>query len=182
MILEQSPKKTEALKILDALDIMDYLNSYGDARVVGSVALDLIVKLDLDVHVLLLLKSPMELAQEIIPILLSRKGVREIRLTDYRQSNEGLKIGIDSYPSMSGTWSIDIWLTEKVYTTGFLDVLRLSHRITLENRKTILKLKWHYHQRGKLRDGISKEIYEAVIYHDVKSVGEFEAYRKTSET
>ncbi|MBD3405421.1 MAG: hypothetical protein GF411_04690 [Candidatus Lokiarchaeota archaeon] len=164
---------------MKTLDIMDYLNSYGDARIVGSVALDLIVKLDLDVHVLLLLKSPMDLALELIPILLSRDGVGEVRLTDYRDSSEGLKISVDSYLGKSGTWSLDIWLTEKVYTTGFLDVLRLSHRIDSTTRKIILKLKWHYHQRGNLQDGISKEIYEAVIYHDVKTVHEFEHYRKT---
>jgi hypothetical protein len=44
--------KREAERIIEELDLLRLLSTYGEARIVGSVALDLIVKLDIDIHLL----------------------------------------------------------------------------------------------------------------------------------
>jgi catabolite regulation protein CreA len=44
--------KREAERIIEELDLLRLLSAYGEARIVGSVALDLIVKLDIDIHLL----------------------------------------------------------------------------------------------------------------------------------
>ena len=60
MIESSSPKmiaksklKIEAEKIIDELKLLELLAHHGQVRVVGSVALDLISKLDIDVHILI---------------------------------------------------------------------------------------------------------------------------------
>lgn len=44
--------KTEAENIVAYLKLLDYLQQFGKVGIAGSVALDLIVKPDIDVHVL----------------------------------------------------------------------------------------------------------------------------------
>ncbi|MGY5874776.1 MAG: hypothetical protein RTU30_03425 [Candidatus Thorarchaeota archaeon] len=165
--------KREAEQIIEDLDIMDYLNSYGEARVVGSVALDLIVKKDIDIHVLLKLKKPLAFAMELSPILLDRNEIREVRVTDYSERSS-IKVTIDDYPGLTGSWSIDFWLTSDPATTGFESTDQLNQTLTEEQRQIILELKWHYHLQGLLRDGMSSRIYESVVNSDVKTIEEFE--------
>ena len=47
-----TPLKSEAEGIVRKLSLLELLRRYGEARVVGSVALDLVVKKDIDIHVL----------------------------------------------------------------------------------------------------------------------------------
>jgi len=49
--LSKDSLKREAEKIISELDLVRLLSAYGEARVVGSVAQDL-VKLDIDLHLL----------------------------------------------------------------------------------------------------------------------------------
>ncbi|MGY5853926.1 MAG: hypothetical protein RTU92_10195 [Candidatus Thorarchaeota archaeon] len=165
--------KREAEQIIEDLDIMDFLNSYGVARVVGSVALDLIVKKDIDIHVLLKLKEPLTFAMNLSPILLDKSKIREVRVTDYSERSS-IKVTIDDYPGLTGSWSIDFWLTSDSSTTGFTSTVKLNHTLTEKQRRVILDLKWHYHLQGLLRDGMSSRIYDSVVNNGVKTLEEFE--------
>lgn len=165
--------KREAEQIIEDLDILDYLNSYGVARVVGSVALDLIVKKDIDIHVLLRLRAPLAFAMDLSPILLDKREVREVRVTDYSERSS-IKVTIDDYPGLTGSWSIDFWLTSDPSTTAFEATAQLNHTLTEEQRRVILDLKWHYHLQGLLRDGMSSRIYDSVVNNSVKTIEEFE--------
>ncbi|MHA1909569.1 MAG: hypothetical protein ACW98Y_19880 [Candidatus Thorarchaeota archaeon] len=165
--------KHEAEKIIEDLDIMDYLNSYGVARIVGSVALDLIVKKDIDIHVHLKLRNPLAFAMDLSPILLDKSEVREVRVTDYSERS-AIKVAIDDYPGLTGSWSIDFWLTSDLSTTGFDLTAKLNQTLTEEQRQAILNLKWHYHLQGLLRDGMSSRIYDSVVNNGVTTIDEFE--------
>ena len=99
---EFSELRKEALQIVERLGLLSLLNAYGEARIVGSVALDLIVKRDLDIHVLLEAYTPMEVAQELVHELLCIDGIREVRITDYRDDGGGIKVGIDETPGSRG--------------------------------------------------------------------------------
>ena len=169
-MIATSMLKVEAEKIIEELELLELLAQHGEARVVGSVAYDLIVKLDIDIH--LLLEEGTDLLNTVDCIyhqLLDCEHIREVRISDYREQY-ALKIGIDKYPGASGDWSIDIWATDKSEETAFEYVDGLRKALRPEHRKAILCIKRHYHKRGQLRDGISTFIYQAVISDGVRTI------------
>jgi len=153
---------------------MGLLERYGETQVVGSVVLELIVKLDLDIHVLLPHGDLMNVTNKITTELLNTEGIREVRISDYRRTNNGIKIGIDECPAPSGNWTIDIWLTKDWTTTGFANTERINADLTPKHREIVLRLKQHYYDKGLLRDGISSKIYDAVL-NGVTTIDEFES-------
>ena len=113
-----SALRAEALGIVAELDLLGRLCPLGRAEIVGSVALDLVVKRDIDVHVLLAEPGLYPAADAVTHDLLDHPRVREVRITDYRAQGS-LKVAVDAYPGASGDWSIDIWLTERPEETAF---------------------------------------------------------------
>lgn len=170
--MSESPLKREAERIIEELDLLRLLSAYGEARIVGSVALDLIVKLDIDIHLLVDNPDVLEVANGISNSLLTYENVPEVRIT--KILGHGIKIGVDKYPSGSGDWSIDILVTNNPNSTAFDSVERLRASLTPEQRETILALKRHYYAEGRLRDGMSHSIYTAVIERGVRTIDEFE--------
>jgi len=57
----------------------------------------------------------------------------------------------------------------------------LQSRLLPEHRQAIMDIKRHYHQEGQLGDGLSREIYRAVLDHNVRTVGDFKGYLQESE-
>jgi hypothetical protein len=172
----KSDLKAEAEKIIGELRLIDLLSRYGKAGVVGSVAYDLIVKLDIDIH--LLIPEGTDLLNTVDSIyhqLLDHEHVREVRISDYREDH-AVKIGIDRYPEKSGDWSIDIWVTDRVEETAFEYVDNLRKALRPEHREAILGIKEYYHKLGQLRDGMSVLIYEAVIDNSVRTLEEFKRF------
>ncbi|MFW9968530.1 MAG: hypothetical protein ACFFEA_15385 [Candidatus Thorarchaeota archaeon] len=172
---EKSRLRIEAEQIIEDLDIMGLLNAYGHARIVGSVALDLIVKRDIDIHALVLLRDTIEMAQHLMSMLLKAEGVNEVTVKDYRE-RASLKVGIDEYQGPSGPWSIDIWLTTDVSTTGFAIVDELEKSLDENMREVILNIKRHYHIRDLLQNGLSSLIHRAVTEGGVQNANEFEQW------
>ena len=103
-----------AWSIIDELGLVEMLRKYGETKIVGSVALNLIVKPDIDIHVLVEEADILEVSNQILPELFSRDKINEVRVTDYRDTSDGIKLGIDGYPDTSGPWDIDIWITNNV--------------------------------------------------------------------
>jgi hypothetical protein len=62
---------------------------------------------------------------------------------------------------------------------GFEKTKILKEKLTEEQRSAILKLKEYYHNLGVLRNGLSSRIYDAVFYHDVKTIQDFKEYLPT---
>ena len=164
--------KIEAERVIETLGLLDSLRPYGEARVVGSVALDMVVKRDIDIHVLTKTPKLIETAGHVHNLLLSKSGVSGVHVTDY-SGRGGVKVGVERYPGPSGDWSIDIWLTNHRESTGFDLVDRLAKALTPEQRAAILRIKRHYHKRGLLCDGISASIYDAVIKRGARTIGDF---------
>ena len=172
MVEESSSLKQEAEQIVWDLAILEFLQRYGEAQLVGSVALDLVVKRDVDLHVLVDIPDLLGVVDAVYRYLLKQEHIHEVRISDYRERG-GVKVGVDAYAGISGDWSIDIWVTDQAETTGFELVNRLRERLKPEHRKVILEIKREKHRQGQLRDGLSKLIYEAVVEKGVRSVGEF---------
>ncbi len=170
--------KEEALQVIEDLDIMDLLRSYGEAEIVGSVALDLIVKRDIDIHVLVSLQDPFGLAGEILPVLLDKKWSRNIRVDKFTREN-AVKVALDAYPGPTGPWDIDIWITNDITSTAFEATQKLQEELTSVQRESILQIKEYYHSLGVLRNGLSSRIYDAVVNNGVRTVQDFKNYLPT---
>jgi len=171
--------RDEAFAVIGELNLLDILKEQGETELVGSVALDLIVKPDIDFH--LLTKDPDLLGKvnEVYSILLEHQKISEIRISDYRP--EGVKIGIDQFPGENRSWDIDIWISDKSESIAFEQTKTILSKLTVENRRIIIELKQHYYGLGQLRNGLSLKIYNAVLSHDVKNVDEFERYLATTD-
>jgi len=172
--------RAEALDIVADLDLLARLGRLGRAEIVGSVALDLVVKRDIDVHVLLKEPGLYAAADAVIHDLLDHPRVREVRITEHRAQGS-LKVAVDAYPGASDDWSIDIWLTERPEETAFARRDELLAALTAEHRAVILAIKSHYHARGLLRDGLSTRIYRAVVEGGVRSIEAFDRWRARGE-
>jgi hypothetical protein len=169
--------RTEAKEIITRLGLLDLLSQHGQAEIVGSVALGLVVKRDIDLHLLVSTTDDiLAVTDRLYHVLLGRDDIAEVRISDYR-SEGGLKIGIDAYAGPSGNWSIDLWVTDRLEATAFAETAYLRQALTPEHRRAILELKRHYHACGELHHGLSTRIYHAVLDADVRTVEEFERYR-----
>jgi hypothetical protein len=140
---------------------------------VGSVALDLVVKPDIDIHLALDKNDLLAVTKEIAGALINLEEIKEIRIADYREKNSFF-IGIDRYPGKTTTWSIDIWITSDKITTGFEETERVKAHLNEEKRKKILEFKQYYHARGELRNGLSSVIYRAVVDEGISNLIDFQ--------
>jgi len=170
--------KDEAFTVIRELNLIDLLNEHGEAELVGSVAFDLIVKPDIDIHLLTKDSELLRKVNEVYIILLEHKKISEVRISDYRPN--GVKIGIDQYHGEFRSWDIDIWISDKPDSVAFEQTESILSKLTAENRKTIIEVKQHYYRLGQLRNGLSLKIYNAVFSYDVKNVVEFEKYLTTT--
>jgi hypothetical protein len=177
MNTESRDLRIEAESIIRELNLFEALRPYGNARVVGSVALNLVVKPDIDLHLLTESDDLITVVDAVYHFLLAQDSVKQVHISDYRNRG-GLKVGVDSYPGRLAEWSIDIWVTNSSETTGFALVDRLNRQLTVGQRKAILEIKRTLHAEHRLRDGISTWIYLAVVDRGVRSVSGFEKYMK----
>ena len=173
MKTESNNLKAEAESIIRDLNLFEMLQSQGEARVVGSVALNLVVKPDIDIHLLTRTDDLMSVVDNIYHLLLNQPGVNHVKISDYRERG-GLKVGLDSYPGCLADWSLDLWVTNDRDTTGFALVDRLNRELTKEHLVANLEIKKALHAEGGLQDGMSSRIYTAVVDHGIRSAAEFE--------
>jgi hypothetical protein len=167
--------RDEAFEIIEAFGFLELLGQYGDARLVGSVALDLVVKPDIDLHLFIAKSVVVNVAELIKRSLIADERIREVRVFDHLEK-DSLKIGIDSLPGRSAEWSIDIWITSDISTTGFEETERVRSLLNEDSRNTILKLKRIYLGKGQLHDSMSSVIYRAVLEDGVSNLEELEKY------
>ena len=164
--------RDEAFSVISELNLLDLLKDHGKAELVGSVALDLIVKPDTDIHLFTTDSDLLGKVNEVYSILLEHQKVSEVRISDYRPS--GVKIGIDRYQGKFRSWDIDIWISDKPDSFAFEQTKSILSKLTVEDRRTIMEIKRHFYKLGQLRNGLSHKIYNAVLDHNVKNIYEFE--------
>ena len=164
----QQNLKPEAEQIIEELHLLEVLAQYGDARVVGSVALDLIVKPDIDVHVLIEDDDLQPTVDGVYHYLSGKEKAHGVHVKDYSERG-GVKVGVETYSGSTSDWSIDVWITSNAKTTGFDLVQELKNKLTPEFREIILRIKREYYKHGELRDGLSTLIYDGVINHNVQT-------------
>lgn len=169
----------EADAILHTLDLPGALLPLGDARVVGSCATGLLVKPDIDLHVLVPGADLHAALAPVVRLMLDRPEIGEVRISDYR-SNAGLKLGVDAYSGDCGPWSIDIMVTDRYERTGFALTDRLRRELTPALRAAIMRIKTYWYEHYSLDGGVSTRIYAAVLDSGVRTPAEFAQYLRTN--
>lgn len=169
-----SPLKQEALALEKELGILTYLSNYGKASIVGSVATDLIVTKDLDIH-LLTPHNLLHIKSLLCKYIKAHFPSLRVYTEDLRTTKSSVYVNITSYKS----WNIDIWLTNSITYTGFALAHELNLHLTSEDRKLILFLKQYYAQQHLLHNEMSTLIYKAVLYEHINSLDEFQIYLST---
>lgn len=171
----QEKLQAEAQGIVNELGILELLGSYGEARIVGSVAHKLIVKKDIDIH-LLTNQDLLKVTSYVLDYLRNRNNKLDIYYEDFRHQKSSMFIGIKNYFGAKHNWYIDIWMTDKSEYTGFGQVEFFEHNLTEKQRKIILEIKEYYNRLDMLNDGFSSIIYEAVLNENIINRTQFEQY------
>ena len=176
----------EARGLVRRLGLLKMAREVGQAWLVGSVPLKLIVKPDIDVHVLVgedaepRLNAPeVDAALAIARGLLERCGVRRLDVLRFL-FRCAVKVGFDQRVG-ERTWHVDVWVTRDPENLGTGPTRWVRRRLTPALRRAILKLKRYYAARDMCRFGMSHELYRAVIEHGVRTPWQFLQYARTHE-
>lgn len=164
--------KSVAETIINQLGLMPVLKQIGEARVVGSVALDVIVKPDIDIHIVV--ADLYAAIDQIYRYLLAQEKINQVKIKDFGD-NKGILVGVNEFSAGEHVWSLDIWVTTDVQNTHFLKLDELLADMTAEHRKIIVKIKEDYMKnRGGTSNGISPKIYDAVVYNNINNLNSFQ--------
>jgi len=176
----------EARGLLRRLGLMKIVREVGQAWLVGSVPLKLIVKPDIDVHVLVgegdtpIAEMPeVDAALAIARGLMERCGVRKLDILRFL-FRRAVKVGFDQRVG-ERTWHVDVWVTSDPENLGTGPTRWVRRRLTPALRRAILKLKRYYAERDMCRFGMSAELYRAAIEHGVRTPRQFLDYARTHQ-
>lgn len=181
-IKKQNLLHKKALKIIKELDLIQLLGKYGEVKIVGSVALELMSWPDIDIIVY---SSPnIDNFLEVIRSLFSKESTYSINIQDFRKSiypdrPQGIYCGLTYLEKPKTFWKIDIWFLPKKEDKAVKLVEWVKERINNESRKTILKIKNEMREKldyGKKISGV--DVYRAVLESKVENLNEFVKYLK----
>jgi len=187
LLLKSQELKRQADEILKDSDVVEIFSSYGEVRLVGSYALDVMSRPDLDIYVLTD-EHNYEKLMSILGSVFSKNYFQQVCFANWLDTpRESGIIGYYLEPKVNigkNRWKLDIWFMVrdqyKSYTEKFLELLTKDNPD--EKRLTILELKNHYKDGEKYKGNINgKLIYKAVLEHGVKNYQEFEKYLKTTK-
>ena len=185
--LSQEVLYREAMRLVRGLGLMKVAREVGRAWVVGSVPLKLIVKPDVDVHVLVPDDRPrvglgapeVAAALTVVRSLMERCGVRKLEILRFLFRN-AVKVGFDERVG-GRAWHIDVWVATDPEHLGVAPTRWVRRRLTPGLRRAILKLKRYYAARDMCRYGMSHVLYRAVIEAGVRTPRQFLEYARTHE-
>lgn len=166
---------------LSETKLLEVLSNYGEAYITGSYALDLMVRKEVDVNVVL--DKPTN--EKIIEILNDVMSSLSPVSLDYRNRTlPETKIRIDGHwifvKCLDG-WKFDIWVIGREEHEKQMEIFRkLENNLTEENRKIIMNIK----QQAQQDDEISKNytgqsVYDAVLDNGITTFTEYKDYLKT---
>lgn len=189
LLVTQARLQAEADALVEALALTTELAALGRPTRVGSSALGLMVRRDIDITVSCAKLDGTTLAA------FAQLGARLMQRTDLvlavRFRNDagkwnaeparypdGLYLGLSAHTAAGADWTFDIWLVDQPERQPDLTHLRtLLPRLTDDTRRTILAIK---HELAK-GDGAgprlpSALVYEAVMDQGVRDLAGFEAW------
>lgn len=198
LLKNQNRLQSEAQEILDKLELMQLLEKYGEAEVIGSVALGLMTWRDIDIEVVCKELKREDLAELVSELI--KKPLRRIdfgvadnrpRFGTHSKIPKSLYIGMKYYgddipdgellSSNPLVWKLDLHFLLKEDARGREKTRQLKQKLTEEKRRTILEIKDQIASNPKYRKQIfSMDIYEAVLDYGIKDLEGFKEYLRKS--
>jgi len=171
--------KEAADLFLKEFGIIELLEEYGQSVVTGSYDLDLMIKKELDINLIVeeltsekvfeLLKR-LALRTECIKVNYQNRATPETTIRVYGHWINLQQIGEDD-------WELDIWvLTRKENTKQDKFGAAIKEKLTQENREIIMTLKKHVDKYPRKPRLYSYIIYEAVLDHGIVNLESFLSY------
>lgn len=186
LLLQSRIIKKEADKILKESDLLNILKIYGEVKFVGSYALDVMLRPDLDVLVFSS-KHDFSKLKETLKQIVIKNYFQQIcfaNWVDFRKQDTlngyyiqpQIKIG-------NNNWKLDIWLLTrdqyKPQTERFAKLLKFEKKSEFK-KLSILSLKNEFRKGSKYIKPIDgKLIYEAVLEKGVQNKPDFMKYLKS---
>ncbi|HUP72142.1 MAG TPA: hypothetical protein VM282_03760 [Acidimicrobiales bacterium] len=176
----------EAEGVRRDLGLDDTLGVLGQVHIVGSAALGLMVRRDLDLTIVCDRLDVLELYAAGAS-LVRHPHVRELTFrNDCGHWNidpmypDGVYWGID-YREGDVRWNLDIWFVDEPDRQPDLAHVReFPARLTPETREAIMKIKSLWCDRPEYGGVVrSYDIYIAVLDHGVRTTGDFDAFLKS---
>lgn len=187
LLSRQDELQAEAGAVHADLDLDELLGRVGDPVRVGSAALGLMVRRDLDVTVVCpeLGASTHEAVARIGARLTLHERVWQVRFrNDTGAWNtdpsypDGLYLGLGYQSSQGHKWSLDIWFVDEPDRQPDLAHLRtMPARLTPEARAAILEIKQAWAERPEYGSKVcSYDVYRAVLDDGIRTAEEFERH------
>ncbi|MER5391978.1 hypothetical protein [Saccharopolyspora sp. NPDC002686] len=185
LLVQQRELQAEADDVHTDLRLGELLAALGEPVRVGSAALGLMVRRDLDITVIcpLLDAAAKSAVAGIGAQLAVHDRVRQVRFrddtgrwnTDPRYP-DGLYLGVEYRCPAEQDWTLDIWFVDEPDRQPDLEHLRtLPPRLTDDHRRAILRIKSALAHRPEQPP--SYEVYRAVLDHGISTVEQFDARR-----
>ena len=185
----QKRLQAEADEIVRDLQLEHLLGSIGQPIRVGSSAMGLMVRRDIDITIVCprldaaTLKAFAEIGAELMRKTASVESVRFRNDTgawnkEPTKYPDGLYLGLTIRAANEAVWTFDIWAVDQPGRQPDLAHLKnLLPRITTAHREAILRIKQVLADRPKGTDAIpSALVYEAVVDHGIQTIEQFERW------
>jgi hypothetical protein len=185
LAIQQAQLRAEADAVAVQLELDPLLKPLGEPTIVGSAALGLMTRRDLDITVIC---ATLDNATRVGVAaagarLASLPRVREVRFrndtglwnTDARYP-DGLYLGVTYRALDERNWTLDIWFVDEPERQPDLTHIRvLPPRLDAKSRETILEIKDGL-ARPEGQTQSSYHVYRAVLDHGISTVAAFNAW------
>lgn len=169
-INEYSQKvKLEAQDILGQTQLLDFLKEFGEVKIIGSYALDIMVARDIDIYVInkdFTKESVVDIYQQLI----FKNDFKGYIFYDYVNRTKdifptGYYVGL-KHRFFDKKWKVDIWFLNEPDKKSF-DMMEKLENISEEKRELVLELKYYNHMNNL--DVPSYIIYNGVLKNQLMS-------------
>lgn len=168
----------DAEGIIQDINLVGLLSKYGELKIVGSYALELMAWEDIDV----LVKGEPNYDKflEVVNVLFKKENVYSLNIQDFRKSiypdrPQGIYCGIKYLKSKDTFWKIDIWFLPESSAEDVVE--EVKNKLTDETREIILTIKNEMREKTKHGKEVSgMDVYKAVLDNGVKNLEEFKGY------
>lgn len=186
LIEKQNILQKEAFSVLDKLHLLDFLSKFGNAKIIGSMALGLMTWRDIDIDVAMDELKENEYFQT-VHYLFGNSEVKRLTLADNRTLTENLKsrgipesiyLGVFTKAEENDEWKIDIRFFEGSLMAAEKYIEEVKSKLNERNREIILEIKNAVclHLKYKNKEVRGWHVYNAVLGERVKNIDEFRKY------
>ncbi len=188
LLQKQKNLQAAAHKLIKDLKLKQLLNPYGSFKIVGSLKHGLMTWRDIDIDLVSKEQPQQKTFWKISQSLLTKKQVKSLMLVDNTKQFEANRpksfyIGVEALTAFQEKWKIDLRLiSQSNCITGDLNTY-LNKNLNIANKKNILALKSQIDDDPKYHKTFySKDVYEAVINHQITTVDKFYSYVKAKSS